>query len=440
FPARFDVDDLDGANGFEASGSFSEEAGYSVAGVGDVNGDGIDDFVIGAPEDNGGSGDDRLGAGSAYLIFGDACGFDADLALADLDGTDGVLLKGFPRDLNIGASVSAAGDVNGDGFADFIVGAPGSQPYSYYDGGAAFVVFGKNGQSLFDRPNNGGGAAMDGAAPAEVGITNVRFDFGYADGVTETVTAGFRIGGFATDDYAGTSVAGGGDVNGDGFDDVIVGAFGFDDGAETDAGAAYVIFGGDDIRPDVNFSVRAGQTPNLTELDGTNGFLVIGEAAYDQAGFSVDIAGDVNGDGIDDILIGARQADPGDVFGDTSANRSLSDGSAYVIFGSDDGFAAELRLADLTEAQGFRIDGVLASESELGFGVSGVGDVNGDGIDDLAVQTTPKAVTIENNNGGNLDEVGNAFILFGARTITQGSEELLVTDLGEEINGIGGAD
>jgi hypothetical protein len=117
---------------------------------------------------------------------------------------------------------------------------------------------------------------------------------------------GFQISGAAAGDWAGRSVSAAGDVNGDGIDDVIVGAEGTDPNGSY-SGAAYVVFG-----TAGGFSA----TLNLSTLDGTTGFQISGEVVGDQAGSSVSVAGDVNGDGIDDLIVGAEGAKPnGSPFG-----------------------------------------------------------------------------------------------------------------------------
>jgi hypothetical protein len=126
-------------------------------------------------------------------------------------------------------------------------------------------------------------------------------------------TNGFRINGVAADDYAGRSVSAAGDINDDGFADLIVGAFSANPNGP-ESGAAYVVFG------------KAGgfaATLNLSGLTGANGFRIAGVAAGDYAGWSLSAAGDVNGDGVDDLIVGAWTAD---------VNGSSS-GAAYVIYG-----------------------------------------------------------------------------------------------------------
>ena len=121
FPANIDLSSLDGTTGFKLNGEAADDSsGFSVASAGDVNGDGFDDLIVGAsradPHGN--------NSGASYVVFGKASGFAANLDLSSLDGTNGFQLNGAAADDNSGRSVASAGDVNGDGFADLIVGAP----------------------------------------------------------------------------------------------------------------------------------------------------------------------------------------------------------------------------------------------------------------------------------------------------------------------------
>ena len=210
--------------------------GYSVSGAGDVNGDGYADVIVGAYlNDAAGS-----NVGRAYVYYG---GPGAD-AVADLT------LTGEAAGDLFGYSVSGAGDVNGDGYADVIVGAY-SDDGGGLDAGRAYVYFGGPG----------------------------------ADAVADLTLTGAAAG-----DWFGWSVSGAGDVNGDGYADVIVGGH-LDDAGGMDAGRAYVYFGGP----------GADAVADLT---------LTGAAAGDQFGISVAGAGDVNGDGYADVIVGRGSTMP----------------------------------------------------------------------------------------------------------------------------------
>ncbi|MEO1792519.1 MAG: integrin alpha, partial [Cyanobacteria bacterium J06629_19] len=134
---------------------------------------------------------------------------------------------------------------------------------------------------------------------------------------------------------------------------------------------------------------------NLSDLDGSNGFALNGIDAGDRSGFSVSSAGDINGDGLDDLIIGAYYADP---------NGSQS-GASYVVFGSDAPFSAAVELSSLDGSNGFVLNGI--TESDLsGRSVSGVGDINGDGLDDLIIS----ALAADPNGS----QSGASYVVFGS--------------------------
>ncbi|MEO1008276.1 MAG: GC-type dockerin domain-anchored protein [Planctomycetota bacterium] len=325
--AVIDLADLDGTNGFRLiGGSERAAAGTAVAAAGDINADGIDDIVIGAP---------GVGLGTAYVVFGrdSTAGesFPAQIDLGASLGGGGFRIDATTAVFELGASAAAAGDVNADGIDDLIVGAPRTTI------GAAFVVFGRDSTAGETFPGILGVATLDGGN-------------------------GFRIDGSASFGRAGESVGGGFDANGDGIDDVIVGAPG------DDIRGAAVVFGRDATGGPA-FPARI----DIDDLDGTDGFGIGPISGFDDCGYSVAAAGDVNGDGVDDAIIGAPRA-----------NRGASNaGEAYVVFGRDGGgFPALLPLATLDGTNGFRIN-TGEKNAEFGRSVASAGDINGDGIDDL---------------------------------------------------------
>jgi hypothetical protein len=356
FSATLKLSSLDGSNGFRLDGAAGDHSGFSVSNAGDVNRDGFDDVIVGAP----GAIPNGFGSGFSYVVFGKASGFSATLELSSLDGSNGFRLDGVATYNFSGRSVSVAGDVNGDGFDDFIVGAPGGllngSPSGYpHIPGSSYVVFGKA---------SGFSATME---PSSLDGSN-----------------GFRLDGVTNGDYAGWSVSNAGDVNGDGFDDVIVGGYGADPNGDN-SGSSYVVFG-----KASGFSA----TLELSSLDGSNGFRLDGVTEHDYSGRSVSAAGDVNGDGFDDVIVGA---------GATSFFNRYSPGSSYVVFGKASGFSATMELSSLDGSNGFRLDGAAGDHS--GHSVSNAGDVNGDGFDDLIVGV-PGADT----NG---TRSGSSYVVFG---------------------------
>ncbi len=144
----FDLSSLNGGNGFRLDGeNIDDESGFSVNDAGDVNGDGYDDVIVGAIHASA----NGFWTGSSYVVFGRASGFDARMDLSSLDGSNGFRLDGENAYDESGFSVSGAGDINGDGFDDVIVGAYRADSNGDYSG-SSYVVFGSR-----DFGSGGGG-------------------------------------------------------------------------------------------------------------------------------------------------------------------------------------------------------------------------------------------------------------------------------------------
>ena len=338
------------------SGQAEAQAGYAVASAGDINGDGYDDLIVGAHYYENGQTDE----GAAFLYLGSASGLSA---------TPDIMIESDQAYAYFGISVASAGDVNGDGFDDIVIGAY-LYDHGQTDEGAAFVYLGSvsgliaTPTALFEPDQafahlgisvastgdvNGDGYddIIVGADSFDSGQTNegaVFLYLGSASGPDNAPDA--MIESNQAFSFLGHAVAPAGDVNGDGYDDIIIGAYYYDNG-ETDEGVAFVHLGSPS-----GIDLTAAATLQVDQAD-----------AY--FGQTVAPAGDVNGDGYSDVIVGAPSYDDG----------QTNEGAAFVYRGSASGIS-ETSIATLTPDQ---------ASAYFGFSVASAGDINGDGFDDLLV-------------------------------------------------------
>ena len=324
-----------------------------VAGIADLDGDLLPDVVIGAPGDD----DKDIDAGRIFIELSHTSGTLASGTLATEIIIDGVTAG----DLS-GAAIGTVSDLDGDGLAEILIGSPGMENGALVDAGAAFVIWGMASGSVdLGDPANGDGN-------------------------------GYVINGQAAGDRAGQVVASIADQNGDSKAEILVGASGNDAGG-VDAGAAYVVWGKSTDTGVSLTSVAAGM----------GGYRIIGQNAGDGAGQALATLGDQNADGKADILVGAAGNDAG----------GLNAGAAYVVFGKATGSQVDLDTI-AAGTGGYRITG--ATGENAGSAITGLGDINGDGISDMLVGASGS---------------GKAYVVFGKNN----TSEVLLSDVAAGIGG-----
>ena len=334
-PATVNLSTLTGQTGLKIPGLSAIDQLGTNVLVADLNGDGFADLIVSGQGVN-------SYAGAAYVVLGGAAGLPAPIDLAGLDGTNGFTFRGGNR---IGVSMTA-GDLNGDGLLDLVVTGPSG-------GGQASIIFGRSGSGPAGL-NSGGLDGVNGA-----NFTSASAGIGY-------------------------SAQAAGDINGDGVSDLLISNI----AAGTGNGAVYVVFG-----------KTSGWTANvnLDALDGVAGFRIDG-AANEAAGTSM-AAIDLNGDGFDDLVIGARLNDAG----------GSDSGGAYIVFGKASGWSA----AQSVTAPGGVFMSVSGTNLFMGNRISNLGDINGDGIDDVGIA----------GSGSN-----TAYVVFGKTTAWANSLDLAALD------------
>ena len=400
--------------------SAGNDFGWRAAPAGDVNGDGVEDLIVGTPSYDGIAGF----AGRAYLFYGP---FTGDINAADADAI--ISAEAFGD--NLGFSVASAGDVNNDGFDDIIVGAR-SNDANGIQAGRVYLFYGPISGSLADTDADAiiSGAAFDEVGRSVAGVGDLNGD-GFDDiligtdiaggsfqgqaflfngplsGERDASSADVIITGSFPNESFGAWVASAGDVNDDGVQDIIVGAPRFPlNGADT--GRAYIFYG----------PIAGSMIATDAEV------IIVGEQINDGFGTSVASAGDVNGDGVDDVIVGADQ-----LFNEGT-------GKAYVFYGP---LAGSIQAANANAI----LVGEVAQDL-FGVSVSGTGDFNGDGFDDVIVGAW--------DNGAGGFRSGRAYTFFGPLTGTisaasadfivtgQASDQLGLSVAGMDLNGDGAGD
>lgn len=386
-----------------------DRSGSRVSNVGDINGDGFDDLSISTPYADG-IGELKPESGESYIVFGRPS-LPSEIDLSNIQDLGLTIYGADPGDYS-GVSVNSAGDFNGDGIDDLLVGSfdADSMADSRTQAGEGYVIFGSKSfpvqvdLSVIGRPGGVAGVRIYGAEHKDgFGFTMRSAGDFNGDGINDIIASapwangngvgqiesgecyiifgskslpaiidlanfgaeGIKINGVDAGDWCGRWVSGAGDVNGDGFQDVIIGAFNASGPGHGSGqylhGESYIVFGGSSIPQNIDLE-------NL----GTLGVTINGAAIItSHSGWSVSSAGDFNADGLSDVLIGANG----------NSSRGGEAGATYLIYGSRS-LPSAIYLSDNLGGLGTAFVGTdLADKS--GYSVSNAGDVNQDGFDDI---------------------------------------------------------
>ncbi|MEM9533023.1 MAG: integrin alpha [Pseudomonadota bacterium] len=356
--------------------------GWAVDSEGDFNGDGFVDLVVAAqggdlPAAAGGGNN----VGHVYVVFGGPGRIESGLDLGRLteagggDGSEGFVLYGTQINENIGNAVANAGDVNGDGIDDLLIGSANLVGTLF--GGGGYVVFGRPASSPM---------------PAEFFLSSLR--------TADNVNSGFGVvfEGSQSNGRAGTDVISAGDFNGDGLSDIVFGNFYFGAGFRPRPGLTYIAYGRTADNPwPAQFDLVNLQSNLAT---GEEGFAVLGDVSGNALGSVLASPGDLDGDGMNDLFLGSPTA--GTAEGVTNSAGFIVPGR---ISGPGEGYDTGLDLTmEQDRARAYRLLGDVDDDA-AGTAAAGLGDVNGDGRPDLAV-----SATLSDHNG---DDAGTVYVLFG---------------------------
>ena len=380
----------DSKGSFDGDLNDGDRFGSAIASIGDLESDGVSDLAVGAPFDD----DNGTNRGAVWILFMDADGsVDLERKISD---DEGGLIADLDDDDGFGSALASVGDLNNDGVTDLAVGAPRDDDGGD-DQGAVWLLFldtfgrvvqnpkisdtrGDFDGNLNDGDQFGGAVAnigdvdIDGVTDLAVGARHdddggnnkgaVWILFMNSDGTVKTAqkisdSDGNFGGNLDNDDHFGSAVAGIGDLNGDGVNDLAVGAAQDDDGG-SDRGAVWILF----LNTDGTVSSEQKISQNKGDFNGD-----VGDG--DRFGSALTSIGDLDGDGVSDLAVGAPQSDEG------GPNR----GATWLLFMDDEG---EVR-SEVKIASGDNFDGNLSDNDQFGSAVADIRDLDGDGVRDMVV-------------------------------------------------------